>query len=83
MKSELVRIVAARGTLVVDKTQTRPGRGAYVHRSPDCLKQAVKRRAWGRALRAEVDGNRAEHDLRAQLSSMIPDRDLDEQAGRA
>jgi hypothetical protein len=43
----------------------------------------VKRRAWGRALRAEVDGNRAEHDLRAQLSSMIPDRDLDEQAGRA
>jgi predicted RNA-binding protein YlxR (DUF448 family) len=49
-KSELVRLVWQQ-TVVVDPFQREPGRGAYLHRGPDCLAQAVRRRAVTRALR--------------------------------
>jgi hypothetical protein len=43
--------------LVVDADQVKPGRGAYLHRDPDCLDLAVRRRAVGRALRTtRLDG---------------------------
>ena len=47
-KSELVRLVWQQ-TVVVDPAQREPGRGAYLHRGPDCLALAVRRRAVTRA----------------------------------
>ncbi|HEY5787822.1 MAG TPA: YlxR family protein, partial [Microlunatus sp.] len=56
-KGDLLRIVWNADTgPVVDARQTSPGRGAYLHRSPDCLQLSIKRRSAGRALRvAGVD----------------------------
>ena len=50
-KGELLRIVWSAGGPLADPRQTAPGRGAYLHRSADCLRSAVKRRSAGRALR--------------------------------
>ncbi len=38
-------------TLVVDVARRMPGRGAWLHPDPHCLELAVRRRAFGRALR--------------------------------
>jgi uncharacterized protein len=54
-KSELVRIArVSDGVAGVDPAGTSPGRGAYVHRSKDCVEAATKRGALARALRAVV-----------------------------
>jgi uncharacterized protein len=37
--------------VVADPQQIQPGRGAYVHRSAECVDLAAKRRALARALR--------------------------------
>lgn len=52
-KSALVRLVARPGSaeVVLDATQTAPGRGAYLHPDPRCGELAIRRRAVGRALR--------------------------------
>jgi predicted RNA-binding protein YlxR (DUF448 family) len=55
-RSVLMRIVAAQAggsTLVAepDLRLRRPGRGAWLHPSPDCLDLAIRRRAFPRALR--------------------------------
>jgi uncharacterized protein len=49
-KSDLVRL-AWNGRLVVDVAKVQPGRGAYLHRDPQCLQLAIRRRAVARALR--------------------------------
>ncbi|KND39368.1 hypothetical protein IQ63_03900 [Streptomyces acidiscabies] len=51
-KTHLLRIVADGGECVPDPRGTLPGRGAYLHPVPVCLDQAVRRRAFTRALRA-------------------------------
>ncbi|MEU5247881.1 YlxR family protein [Streptomyces asoensis] len=51
-KTELLRIVAIKDACVPDPRGTLPGRGAYVHPALVCLDQAVRRRAFTRALRA-------------------------------
>ncbi|MET9502230.1 YlxR family protein [Streptomyces sp. NPDC006259] len=51
-KTELLRIVAMEDACVPDPRGTLPGRGAYVHPAQVCLDQAVRRRAFTRALRA-------------------------------
>lgn len=50
-KSDLVRVVAAGTVLQPDPRGRLPGRGAYLHRSSDCLALAVRRGAFARALR--------------------------------
>jgi predicted RNA-binding protein YlxR (DUF448 family) len=57
-KSDLLRVVGdlngPKGpAIVVDELARRPGRGAYLHLSLDCLDQAERRRALPRALRAQ------------------------------
>ncbi|OUZ07983.1 hypothetical protein BHE97_14890 [Aeromicrobium sp. PE09-221] len=58
-KSTLVRVVAQPGAsdgsfaVVPDTDGTLPGRGAHLHPSSECLELAVRRRAFGRALRRE------------------------------
>ena len=52
-RSSLLRVVARNSELVVDPSATLPGRGAWLHPVDECLDIALKRRAFGRALRAE------------------------------
>lgn len=65
-KSDLLRVVAIDGEIVADPSARRPGRGAYVHPSLDCLEQARRRRAFPRALR--VTGTLADDGLASYLS---------------
>lgn len=50
-QAHLVRVVARDGALVVDARGSLTGRGAYVHRDPDCVAASVRRKAWARALK--------------------------------
>jgi len=50
-KSDLLRVVAVKGALVPDPRGRLPGRGAHLHPNAECLEQAERRRAFGRALR--------------------------------
>ena len=56
-RSELLRVVAGSGpdgrpAAVPDPSGSAPGRGAHVHPATRCLDLAVRRKAFGRALRA-------------------------------
>ena len=54
-KAELVRVVRSpEGVVSVDLRGKAPGRGAYVCRSADCLKKALRSKAVGRALGVEI-----------------------------
>ena len=53
-RSSLVRVVARDGRAVVDTAARLPGRGAWVHPDSGCLENAIRHRAFGRALK--VDG---------------------------
>lgn len=65
-------MVTRDGAVVVDPTQTMPGRGAYLHRRPECLHRALKRGTVGRTLRAPVDPVQAEQALGAVISVSAP-----------
>jgi predicted RNA-binding protein YlxR (DUF448 family) len=65
-KSDLLRVVAVDGEIVADPAARSPGRGAYLHPSPDCLEQARRRRAFPRALR--VTGTLADVGLARYLA---------------
>jgi predicted RNA-binding protein YlxR (DUF448 family) len=55
----LLRVVARDGRAVVDTAARLPGRGAWVHPDSGCIENAIRRRAFGRALRvAELDVSR-------------------------
>ena len=55
-KNELVRVIVGSDAyghpaVVPDPAATAPGRGAHLHPTPECYDLAVRRRAFGRALR--------------------------------
>lgn len=51
----LLRVVrGADGVAAVDGAGRAPGRGAYLHLDPECVRQARRRRALERALRCPV-----------------------------
>lgn len=50
-RSTLLRVVVDRHRLVIDERAILPGRGAWVHETPECLDAALRRRAFVRALR--------------------------------
>lgn len=50
-RSALLRVVAVDSELVVDERASLPGRGAWVHPTPECAELAIRRRAFVRALR--------------------------------
>ena len=50
-QADLLRFVELQGQVVPDSGVRQAGRGAYVHRKPDCLDMALRRKAVGRALR--------------------------------
>jgi len=54
-KIELIRTVRSpEGDVSLDFIGKKPGRGAYVCRSGDCLKRAVKSKALSRAFGVEI-----------------------------
>ena len=54
-KKELVRVVKSpEGEISLDLTGKKPGRGAYVCRSADCLKAARKARRLERAFSCQI-----------------------------
>ncbi|NHN54277.1 YlxR family protein [Calidifontibacter sp. DB0510] len=69
-RSALVRVVLEGGDVVPDPERRRPGRGAWLHPTAECLDKAISRRAFGRALRATspVDASR----LQAWVSTLHP-----------
>ncbi|MER6215277.1 YlxR family protein [Streptomyces sp. NPDC048387] len=71
-KSDLLRIVAVGDACVPDPRGTLPGRGAYVHPAVVCLDQAVRRRAFPRALRSagplDTDGLRTALAVQAEAT---------------
>ena len=54
-KKELIRVVrSAEGQVSLDFKGKAPGRGAYVCPNADCLKKAIKARAFERAFSAQI-----------------------------
>ena len=53
-RSSLLRVVARDGRAVADVAARLPGRGAWVHPAAGCIENAVKRKAFGRALRTTI-----------------------------
>ena len=47
----LVRVVSEAGRASVGMAQPLPGRGAYVHRNPECVERSLISGVWARALR--------------------------------
>ena len=62
-KADLLRVVlddrGAGREVVPDPGGRLPGRGAHLHPTADCLQQALRRRAFTRALRAEPGSSSA------------------------
>ncbi|HZG93246.1 MAG TPA: YlxR family protein [Mycobacteriales bacterium] len=52
-KSDLLRVVAVGGEVVIDRRGRLPGRGAHLHPTLECVELADRRRALPRALRTE------------------------------
>ena len=53
-KGELLRIARTPSGVRLDPTGTEPGRGAYVHRDPACVRAALRKGVIARALRTGV-----------------------------
>ena len=53
-RSSLLRVVAREGAVTPDPSASLPGRGGWVHPTRECVETAVKRKAFGRALRVST-----------------------------
>ena len=54
-KKELLRVVKSpEGTVSIDVTGRKPGRGAYVCHSADCLKRAIRQKQLERAFECSL-----------------------------
>lgn len=68
-KNELLRVVRAPdGSVSLDFRGKAPGRGAYLCRSADCLRRAVRSRALERALEVSIPEDVMER-LQAELEA--------------
>ncbi len=72
-KRELVRVVKSpEDTVSVDLRGKAPGRGAYVCRSVDCLKKALRSRALDRSLGVTIPP-----EVRDALTAQMEDADAE------
>ncbi len=70
-KKELIRAVRSpEGVVALDPTGKKPGRGAYVCKSADCLRRALKQRQLDRALDAKLDES-VTQALSAQMQALL------------
>ena len=80
-KRELIRLVASQdGEIALDPVGKKPGRGAYVCRSRQCLEQAIRGRKLDRGLKTRVD-EKVIAALTAEMESLPPDEEQDEGNG--
>jgi predicted RNA-binding protein YlxR (DUF448 family) len=71
-KPNLLRLVAgADGVARLDPTGRAPGRGAYVHARPECVRSSIRRGGVARALRVRAEAGWAA-SLVDELGSVIP-----------
>lgn len=64
-KNDLIRLVLLKdGTLTVDLTGKKPGRGAYVCRDNNCIRQAVRERRFDKGLRASIRSEEIEEIIK-------------------
>ena len=65
-RSSLLRVVSQNSHVVADASAVLPGRGAWLHPTLECYRLAVRKRAFGRALRAtgELDTCDVENRLK-------------------
>lgn len=69
-KRELIRVVRSpEGAVSMDATGRKPGRGAYVCRSVDCLKRAIKQRQLERAFDCPL-GEETHQSLLSELEAL-------------
>ena len=69
-KKELLRVVRSpEGTVSIDLTGRKPGRGAYVCRSAECLKRAIKQRQLEQAFECPL-GEETHASLLRELESL-------------
>jgi predicted RNA-binding protein YlxR (DUF448 family) len=55
-KKELIRIVRTpEGSIEIDSTGKRSGRGAYLCSNPECFNQALKKKGLQKALEKEIE----------------------------
>ena len=55
-RQEMVRIIRdSAGNVMIDESQRKNGRGAYLCRSASCVEQAMKRRGLERTLKCSVN----------------------------
>lgn len=54
--------------VVPDPARRMPGRGAWLHPERECWESAVKRRAFNRAFRRQVEHGRLSREVPAELS---------------
>lgn len=71
-KSELLRVTYYEGEVGIDTTGRAKGRGAYICRDEECLKKAVKKKAFARAFEKEISKEQ-EEQLRTQLEEVLSD----------
>lgn len=72
-KRELIRVVRAPdGTVSLDPVGKKPGRGAYVCRSEECLKRAIKQKQLERQLEVQLTEEVAQQ-LQATIASLPAD----------
>ncbi|MBE5787588.1 MAG: YlxR family protein [Clostridiales bacterium] len=69
-KRELIRVVRSpEGAVSMDPTGRKPGRGAYVCKSADCLKRALKQKQLERAFECAL-GEETSASLIRELESL-------------
>lgn len=71
---DLLRVVAVDGAVVPDPRRRLAGRGAWLHRSQECLRLAERRRAFPRALR--VQGPLSIEKLAGYLDQVVGTKDV-------
>ena len=73
LATDLLRVVVREDesggfVLTPDPKRRLPGRGAWLHRDPECLREASRRRAFGRALRVSGSLDSSELDRSVEQS---------------
>lgn len=68
-KKELIRIVKNKeGEISIDKTGKKPGRGAYICHSIECLEKAIKAKRIERSFSQKID-NQIYERLREEIQN--------------
>jgi len=75
--STLVRVVAREGQVVADRSAILVGRGAWVHPTRKCCESAINRKAFGRALKTEVQLQTGQVDKLIEALTGAPEEQAD------